>query len=170
MKIKRVLFLIFLCLSINADELRWYELSNEQQKIAKIIYRLVDDKDERLALIAIAFQESKLGKIPINIQDPSCGAFHILLPVYLKAKNVSDNTYNRNLYCSELINDTVLSTKIALENLHYWRNYHKGDLYAAIKSYNTGFGYNSQQAKNYLEEVKKNMQIILELAENGILR
>ncbi len=167
---KTIKMLFLLLVFINANELKWYELNNEQKKVAKIIYRIVDDKDERIALIAIAFQESKLGKLPINIQDPSCGIFHIFLPVYLNSKNIADNAYNRNLHCSELINDTVLSTKVALENFHFWKNYHKGNLDNAIKSYNTGFNYNSQQGKAYLQNVKQNMQIILELVKNGILR
>ncbi|TQR61606.1 hypothetical protein [Campylobacter troglodytis] len=167
----RIIFILLLSfLLLNANELKWHELDNNQKRTAKIIYRMVEDKDERLALIAIAFQESKLGKFPINIQDPSCGAFHILLPTYLNTKNIIDSSYNRNVHCSELINDTVLSTKTALEILHFWKSYHRGNLENAIKSYNTGFNFNSPQANAYLKNVKNNIQIILELVQNGTLR
>lgn len=165
---KTLLCMIALCSAIWGHTLQWFELDETQKRNARLIYRLVDDLDKRLALIAIAWQESKLGEAPINLQDPSCGVFHMLAPVYLRQNNIADNSYNRNLYCGKLINDIVLSIRTAEKQLDYWLKVHKNDLRLAIQSYNAG--YNVGAGAKYYEAVAKTMAIVRSYAESGVLK
>lgn len=165
--------LLFLCVFVGfgfGAEFEWHNLNEKQKTFAKLIYRLVDDKDLRLTLIAIAWQESRLNEAPVNLQDPSCSAFHILIPVYLNQNGISDNAFNRNLHCGKLINDPVLSIRTAEKALKTWLKYHKEDLNKAIQSYNGGYNYNSNAAQGYLKGILKHKQAILIVVENGILK
>ena len=167
---KKLCLLCLLAVFCFGAPFEWHNLNENQKKFARLIYKLVDDKDLRLTLIAIAWQESRLNEAPVNLQDPSCSAFHILIPVYLSQNNISDNAYNRNLHCGKLINDPVLSVRTAEKALNIWLKHHKGDLNKAIQSYNGGYNYNSNAAKGYLNGILKHRRAVLDLVENGVLK
>lgn len=144
----------------NSEELQWDNLSEEQRLLARKIYYLTKPYDLELTMVAIAWQESRLGMVPINLQDPSCGVTHINLHTYLKLRKLSDTPYNRNWYCNRLINDLSLSVATSLEVLLWYKNYHKGNYSKMVKSYNAGFNINTKAADKYYKEVYHNVKIL----------
>lgn len=161
-----LLFALLLCLfflfsgKVRADELVWDNLSEQQKVVARQIYNLGKPYQLELTLVSIAFQESRLGLIPINLQDPSCGVHHINVKTYLNLHKLKDTSYNRNWYCNRLISDLQLSTSTALEILIWSRNYYKGNYAKMIKSYNAGLKIHLKQAEKYYNEVYHNVKVL----------
>lgn len=145
---------------LHSDEINWNKLSKEQRSIAREVYNLSKPYGLELTLVAIAWQESRLGLVPINLQDPSCGVHHINVKTYLNLHKLKDTSYNRNWYCNRLISDLQLSTSTALEVLIWYRNYHKGDYAKMVKSYNAGFNTRLKQADRYYQDVYHNVRIL----------
>ena len=56
-------------------------------------------------LAAIAWQESHVGSVPVNITDPSFGPFHGKMDTVMKRVSVIDTAYNRNVIAAKLLND-----------------------------------------------------------------
>ena len=152
----------------NYHALTWHELNQKQKHTAKVIYRVVDDLDLRLALLAIAWQESRLGVASVNLQDPSCGVFHIHLKYYNQRYGLKDNDYTRNILCARLINDLVFSIREAKRHLRTWLVVHNGDFEKALKSYNAG--YNVNAGNDYYANIMKHKKDFLEMIESGDLR
>lgn len=143
-----------------SEELVWDNLNPKQKATAQAIYFLAKPYKLELTLISIAWQESRLGLVPINLQDPSCGVHHIHIAYYLKHHKLKDTAQNRNKYCNALIEDIALSTTSALDTLLFFKKYHKGDYSLMVKSYNAGFNTKSLQADTYYKQVYHNVKIL----------
>lgn len=144
------ILLIFLCiLCINAYEMIWENLNNAQREVAFRIYNVAKPLGLEMTMIAIAWQESRLGETPLNLQDPSCGAHHIQITNFLRLSGLKDTPLTRNIYCNNLIKDVELSTITAIEIFKTFRVFHKGAYDSAIKSYNGGYNFASSEAKRY---------------------
>lgn len=126
--------------------------------------------DLGFTLVAIGWEESRLGQYPVNIQDPSCGVTHIHLKTYIRMNNLQDTPFLRNKYCSQLIDNSALSIQTSIELLLYWRNYHKGDYAKMVKSYNAGFKVN--QGERYYQKIRKTIQYMKShvITAEGIVR
>lgn len=155
-----ILSLLIVLSALSANKLKWDELDTEQKALVTALYSLGKPHGLELVLPAIAFQESRLGKHPINLNDPSCGVTHINLNTYIKLLKLEDSSFLRNTYCSELVRDVDLSASVSIRVLKYFISYHKGDISLAIKSYNAGFNYKSKRANAYLAKVNQAMQEI----------
>lgn len=161
--------LMFVCILIShLNALTWHELNQKQKHIAKTIYRVVDNLDLRLALLSIAWQESRLGVASINLQDPSCGVFHTHLKYYNQRYGLKDDDYTRNVLCARLIDDLVFSIREAKRQLRTWLVVHNGDFEKALKSYNAG--YNVSAGNGYYANIMKHKKAFLTMIENGELR
>lgn len=145
---------------MKGDEIDWDKLSEQQKAQARQIYHLGKPYQLELTLISIAWQESRLGLAPVNIQDPSCGSHHINIRTYLNLHKLKNSAHNRNWYCNRLISDLQLSTATAIEVLLWYKNYHKGNYSKMIKSYNAGFNIKIPQADKYYKEVYHNVKIL----------
>ena len=142
-------------------------ISPEQRAVLNQIAKLASGFDLSYTAAAIAWQESNLGKYPVNLTDPSCGVFHKLVVPYLKARERKVTSFTKNQACSELISDLELSTSIMIEDLEYWKLSHKRRgaaanelLNLAIRSYNAGYKYKSNDAKNYEKSVKARIKAL----------
>lgn len=142
-------------------------ISQEQRATLNKIAKLASGFDLSYAAAAIAWQESNLGKYPVNLSDPSCGVFHKLVVPYLKARERKVTSFTKNQACSELISDLELATSSFLEDFEYWKNMHRRrgvdakDLFTlAIRSYNTGYKYNTKDGKNYERSVKARIKAL----------
>lgn len=153
----KYIFLLFLAVFMYADKLDWYELDREQQVNAMIIYEYAKPYDLAETMIAIAWQESRLGRIPINLEDKaSCGVHHVHIKTFLWQNNIKDTVTNRNKYCVALIKDVELSTENAIKFFLYAKKKHNGNHNKAIMSYNAGFKLeNNVKATTYLTHVRK---------------
>lgn len=110
------------------------ELTKEQLQLAYDILQLEQD----ITLVAIAYKESRLGQVSINLSDPSCGVFHTHLRFLLKSKNISYTLVNKNHICSKLLNLSY-SVEKTKEILTYFSNYYKGNELKYLQAYNSGF-------------------------------
>lgn len=137
------------------------DITLEQREVLNRVAELAHSFDLSYTVAAIAWQESNFGKYPVNLQDPSCGITHKNVVYYLKSKGLKDTSFMRNKICAELVSDIELATAIAIEDLECWKVYHKRrklkdeDVYTyMIRSYNGGYKFNSQAAKDYAKSVK----------------
>ena len=155
----KALFAILAIISfLQAEPLEWRKL-NFKQRLAyltiKNIARTYDDERLPQTMIAIAWQESRLGLVPINLADPSCGIFHITAKTYLYQNGIKDTLHNRNVACAMLIESVELSTHNAIKYFLAMKKHFKGDHEKAIKAYNAGYRINSKAANEYLRLIKK---------------
>lgn len=156
------------------------DITPEQRAVMNHVAELAHGFDLSYTVVAIAWQESNLGKYPVNLQDPSCGITHKNVVYYLKSKGLKDNSFMRNKICAELVSDIELATAVAIEDLEYWKVYHKRrklkdeDVYTyMLRSYNGGYKFNSQAAKDYAKSVKARVgalkqDINFQLKMNGL--
>lgn len=151
MKIILTLLISIFCLA--NDVLEWAKLTKEQRNNAKLIYMLIPHNEIALTMIAIAWQESRLGLVNINLHDPSCGLMHVHIRYYLIQNKIKDMPLNRNKYCSILIDDIVLNIDFGLQVFNRFLRHYKGDYHKAIKAYNAGYNINSKQADIYLKSI-----------------
>lgn len=162
---------IALCvISVIAEKLEWDKLTDTQKANATTIYSIAKEYDLAETMIAIAWQESRLGRININLEDKaSCGVHHIHIKTFLWQNGIKNTVTNRNIHCLELINSTELSTRNAIKFFQFAKNKHKGNHSKAIMSYNAGFNLkNNKKAEEYLENVKSYMadtKVIIEVIE-----
>lgn len=154
------ILLFIICPKLNSSELKWEKLSEQQKNTARDIYRLGKPYNLENTLVAIAWQESRLGLVPINLQDPSCGVMHINVKTYLGLHKLKDTPYNRNWYCNRLLSDLHLTISTAIEVLLWYKNYHRGNYSKMVKSYNAGFNTHLPQADKYYKEVFHNVKIL----------
>ena len=71
----------------------------------------------------------------------------------LSRQNIKDTTWNRNVFASKLVSDFQFATKNAIEELTFWQKIHRNDWTKVWGSYNAGYKFNSQQAKEYSKEI-----------------
>jgi predicted methyltransferase len=107
-------------------------------------------------LVAIAYVESRLGKYMINLQDPSCGLFHVM------PSTLSHSKWKQSRICEALIKDTDFSITVALKRLKYFENYWKGRGYRGarlwrrtVNSYNSGFGNNPKYVNSIIHAINR---------------
>lgn len=104
-------------------------------------------------MAAIAWKESCAGLYRINFSDPSAGIYHAHLPGVIKRHyQKQDTPFRRNTIAEKLIRDPEFASKIALEELLYWRKVRKNNWKEIIKSYNKGFSWEKSKGRNKMAE------------------
>ena len=141
-------------------EIEYKNLSNNQK--ATLIRTFYNGKsfDYGYTMAAIAWQESHFGKYLINLNDPSCGVFHVM-PKYVGNRKNSKWTQSR--ICERLITDYKFSFSSALERLKYFENYWKSKGVKrvwshTVSSYNQGFNY--RKNSEYLKAIKEKIRFL----------
>lgn len=157
----KYLLIIVLSISLHASLLDELEnLSFSQREVLLKTYIKAKPFDYHLTMMAIAWKESKFGKYPINLEDPSCGVFHNLIDTVAKGAD----RYTKNRICSSLIQDFDYSFSESLKVLKYFENYwrnKRGDQYLwskTVASYNAGFKWGN--GKDYLEDIKARVKAL----------
>ncbi len=155
-----LLLLVVLCSNLKAQSLdtQWNNLDENQLYNIKDIYKIGKKYDYGFTLVAIAWQESQLGKYMINLSDPSFGLFHIV---------PRGSKWEKSREAQRLLDDFEYSIYKAINILDYWKKYHKGNWRKMIKSYNAGFNYNSKQANTYLKGIQSKVKYLKLLALNN---
>ena len=124
----------------------------EQKLIIAKAYNIGKKYDLGYTLAAIAIIESQAGKFLVNLGDPSCGVYHNLLSSVANREGIELSNINRNYLCTKLIKDFEFASGQALEELLYWKKYHK-DWEKTVMSYNAGFNY--RNGDEYLLKVRE---------------
>ena len=109
-------------------------------------------------MAAIAWKESCAGEYRVNFSDPSAGIYHAHIPGIIKKHNQKDSSFMRNMVGELLMRDDEFASRCALEELSYWHKVRKGNWYEVIKSYNKGFSWEKDKARDkmaqeYFEDV-----------------
>ena len=161
----RLIPLLVLLASLLYSDCELETLNLEQKRVMAKTYIKAKPYGLELQFMAIAWQESKFGKEPINLNDPSCGVFHNLIDTVMDYNGFSrTNNYLRNSVCAKLIKDFDYSFHHALEVVLFFMDYHKGDWRKAIASYNAGFRTTS--GTTYLQAILSKMSLLKIFIEN----
>jgi len=130
-------------------------LTPKQRYVMHYVFYKTKQFNLGYTMTAIAWQESKFGKYPINIHDPSCGIFHIM------PKYQTDNRWKQSRMCERLIADKDFSIATALSVFKYWYNYWRSKGYSkklswkkAIMSYNGGVKGNKKYYQQIVRKIK----------------
>lgn len=165
-----VSFIILFSLNVFANELittytkDFKNLSKEQIEVAKAIYHKAKVYDLGYTAAAIAWQESNLGMYPVNLQDPSCGPFHINIKTYTTRYKIPKGNFNFNKACSLLISDLDVSLTAFLAEIEAWKVVHrkKTNLWEYVyRSYNAGYNFESNRAINYSNQIKARIKVLM---------
>lgn len=116
-----------------------YGLSEAQMLTMYQVHELAKDESLAATLAAIAFYESSAGKFLSNEKDPSAGAHHVLLSHALSYLQLEPSETNYAFVTDALVNNLGLSTTIAEQELGWWLDRHRGDMFKAVRSYNQGY-------------------------------
>ncbi|WP_051420595.1 hypothetical protein [Helicobacter pametensis] len=171
------LFIILFCVSY-LDACKDIKLFNQSQ-IEVIAYAYHYGKDHNLGytMAAIAWKESCAGLYRINFDDPSAGIYHAYLPGVIKRHYKAKNTsFRRNIVAERLIRDQEFASKIALEELLYWRQIRRNNWKEMIKSYNKGFSWEKSKGRDklaeaYYEDIAQKVKVLEKyFAQNPILQ
>lgn len=127
------------------------DLSAQQIKLLRKVYKYGEKLDLGYTLAAIAWKESCAGEYRMNFQDPSAGIFHAHIPTLLKRyPHLGNDGFTQNRIGEKLVRDDEFATKEAIEQLQYWKKVHNGDWEKVIKSYNKGFSWQKDKEKEKL--------------------
>jgi len=157
----KILFSIILLISLSYGDI-YQELAKsnkytyEQKLTIAKAYRYGEAYDLGYTMAAICIVESRAGDCMINLKDPSFGPYHNLLSSVMKRKGLRNTSANKNMIAHKLITDFGFASEMALRELLWWENIHKGKSGAwskMVMSYNAGCNY--QNGKNYLKKIKK---------------
>lgn len=143
------------------------ETRTEQiKRLESLIDTLATPYNLNLTVKAIAWVESNMGQYNVNIGDPSCGITHIHLKFFMKAHEIKDTSFNRNLTCQKLLDNDELAIAAAIENLLYWKSIFcknkvctNAQYQKVVKAYNVGFNINSAKATEYWKKVQREIKI-----------
>jgi len=149
---------------LQADTVKQYlnelsHLNKPQQEVMFNTYKKAKEFDLQLTMTAIAWQESKFGKYKLNLNDPSCGVFHVM------PSTITKNKWKQSRMCERLIADYDFSFSVALQRLKYFYNYwiskgcNKNTAWKrSIMSYNAGYDY--RHGNKYYKQIVKRLKAI----------
>ena len=145
-----------------------------QLEIIAYAYSYGKKYDLGITLAAIAWHESCAGEFRMNFSDPSAGIYHALIPGVIKKYNMLEDTrFNRNVMGELLIRDDEFASKVAIDELLYWKKVRNNNLKDMIKSYNKGFSWEKSKkanelAENYYQNIKIKSDILREFIPKNL--
>ena len=153
MKLKVFLLILMFISNIFAADFDIKKLTQDEIETLKEIKREGQEHGLSYSLMAIAIKESSLGKYLVNVDTKDYGLYQAHLKTVIDRENVKDNSWNRNKFAMKLISDFKFATKNAIDELVYWQKIHKNDWSKVWSSYNGGWRYNSDAAKQYSKDI-----------------
>ena len=163
---KKLIIVMILAVGLYAHSISYYEKQikncNERQlNVAEFISHNAEQYNLKYTLLAIAFKESQWGKYKLNLQDPSAGLFHKLLPYYCIELHLKPNKWNESRLAEKLIHSDADAFMVALwdfqRNYKYFKFLGKNSNLSwryAVQAYNAGIGNYRAGKKYYIEVVK----------------
>lgn len=166
---KKLMVVVLMVLISSQANASWNgcRLSESQRSVLEFSYSYGSEFGIGMTLAAIAMQESRLGDVNVNIQDPSASPFHITLDKYLRYRGWPDTNYNRNRAAHNLITDIYSGAHLATEEVLYWYNRHSNvsgheRWRRTWASYNAGNRWNGSQGQTYATSITNNIRHIRE--------
>jgi hypothetical protein len=159
---KVLLLTLLTCLSLFGLEREWSEMNDRQKNNILMAYTKSKEFDLGYTMAAIMWQESLGGKYKVNLQDPSCGAFHNNINTIMARHSIENTSFNRNRICQMLIDNTDIALAEAITEIQYWLHERNGSFIEAWASYNGGWKMN----KSYAENIRKKIVFLKKIIKD----
>ena len=153
MRLKIILLTLLLISNVFASDFDIKNLTAQDIKTLKEIKEHGKDSGLSYSLMAIAIKESAVGKYLVNVDTKDYGMYQANIKTVISRENVQDTSWNRNLIAMKLITDFQFATKNAVDELSYWQKVHNNNWTKVWGSYNGGWKYNSDSAKQYSKDI-----------------
>ena len=153
MRLKIILITLLLISNVFASDFDIKNLTAQDIKTLKEIKEHGKGSGLSYSLMAIAIKESAVGKYLVNVDTKDYGMYQANIKTVISRENVQDTSWNRNLIAMKLITDFQFATKNAVDELSYWQKVHNNNWTKVWGSYNGGWKYNSDSAKQYSKDI-----------------
>lgn len=153
MKLKIILLTLLLISNVFASDFDIKNLTPQELNTLKEIKEHGKKNGLSYSLMAIAIKESGLGKYLVNVDTKDYGIYQANIKTVISRENAQDTSWNRNVLAMKLITDFQFATKNAIDELTYWQKVHNNDWTKVWSSYNGGWRYNSDAARQYSKDI-----------------
>lgn len=153
MRLKIILITLLLISNVFASDFDINNLTPQEIKTLKEIKAHGKENGLSYSLMAIAIKESGLGKYLVNVDTKDYGLYQANIKTVINRENAPDTSWNRNVFAMKLISDFQFATKNAIDELTYWQKVHNNDWSKVWSSYNGGWKYNSDAARQYSKDI-----------------
>ena len=153
MRLKIILITLILISNVFASDFDINNLTPQEIKTLKEIKAHGKENGLSYSLMAIAIKESGLGKYLVNVDTKDYGLYQANIKTVINRENAKDTSWNRNVFAMKLISDFQFATKNAIDELTYWQKVHNNDWSKVWSSYNGGWKYNSDAARQYSKDI-----------------
>lgn len=153
MKLKIILLTLILISNVFASDFDIKNLTPQELNTLKEIKEHGKKNGLSYSLMAIAIKESGLGKYLVNVDTKDYGIYQANIKTVINRENAQDTSWNRNVLAMKLITDFQFATKNAIDELTYWQKVHNNDWTKVWSSYNGGWKYNSDAARQYSKDI-----------------
>ena len=153
MRLKIILLTLLLISNVFASDFDIKNLTPQELNTLKEIKEHGKKNGLSYSLMAIAIKESGLGKYLVNVDTKDYGIYQANIKTVINRENAQDTSWNRNVLAMKLITDFQFATKNAIDELTYWQKVHNNDWTKVWSSYNGGWKYNSDAARQYSKDI-----------------
>ena len=153
MRLKAILITLLLISNVFASDFDINNLTPQEIKTLNEIKAHGKENGLSYSLMAIAIKESGLGKYLVNVDTKDYGLYQANIKTVISRENAPDTSWNRNVLAMKLISDFQFATKNAIDELSYWQKVHNNNWSKVWSSYNGGWRYNSDAAKQYSKDI-----------------
>jgi len=153
MRLKIILITLILISNVFASDFDIKNLTPQELNTLKEIKEHGKKNGLSYSLMAIAIKESGLGKYLVNVDTKDYGIYQANIKTVISRENAPDTSWNRNVLAMKLISDFQFATKNAIDELTYWQKVHNNDWTKVWSSYNGGWRYNSDAARQYSKDI-----------------
>ena len=153
MKLRIILLTLILISNVFASDFDIKNLTPQELNTLKEIKEHGKKNGLSYSLMAIAIKESGLGKYLVNVDTKDYGIYQANIKTVFSRENAQDTSWNRNVLAMKLITDFQFATKNAIDELTYWQKVHNNDWTKVWSSYNGGWRYNSDAARQYSKDI-----------------
>ena len=158
MRLKIILITLLLISNVFASDFDINNLTPQEIKTLKEIKAHGKENGLSYSLMAIAIKESGLGKYLVNVDTKDYGLYQANIKTVINRENAKDTSWNRNVFAMKLISDFQFATKNAIDELTYWQKVHNNDWSKVWSSYNGGWKYNSDAARQYSKDIASSIR------------
>ncbi len=153
MRLKIILLTLLLISNVFASDFDIKNLTPQELNTLKEIKEHGKKNGLSYSLMAIAIKESGLGKYLVNVDTKDYGIYQANIKTVINRENAQDTSWNRNVLAMKLITDFQFATKNAIDELTFWQKVHNNDWTKVWSSYNGGWKYNSDAARQYSKDI-----------------
>ena len=153
MRLRIILLILLFISNVFASDFDIKSLTQQEIDTLKEIKKQGEQHGLSYSLMAIAIKESGLGKYMINLDTKDFGLYQANIKTVISRQNAKDTSWNRNVLAMKLISDFNFATKNAIDELTFWQKVHNNDWTKVWSSYNGGWRYKSDAAKQYSKDI-----------------